>query len=85
MSSVAVGTNLKLTMFRGGVADSTINGSLIKPSLAATFETFSFTPGDTYSPGDFITMEVEFTSIGIGNQADVADLELLYKCARGNV
>lgn len=84
VSSVAVGLTLKLTMFRGGVADLGINAVNVKPLMANTYSFFTFTPLDTYSPGDFVTFELELVSDSIGDTADVADLELTYKNTMGN-
>lgn len=79
LSNVAVGVTLKLTMLRGGVADPGIDAVDVKPALANTYAFFQFTPTDTYSPGDFVTFELEFTSDSIGDKVDVSDAEIFYE------
>lgn len=84
MRSAAI-THLVVAMQKGGVTDSTINGVSISPASATVWETFTFTPGSTYSPGDWVTVIVQASLDTIGDIVDVADLSMLYVNARGNV
>jgi hypothetical protein len=71
-------TSLKVSILKGGAADATINGSSVSPASAATFELFSFTPGTDYTPGDWVTIEIEYVSSTIGNTVEIGDLEWAY-------
>lgn len=71
-------TSLKISILKGGTADATINGSSISPASASTFELFSFTPGTNYTPGDWLTIEVEYVSSTNGVTVEIGDLEWAY-------
>ena len=78
-------THLKLTMEKGGSADSAVNGVSVSPASSSTWETFTFSPSGGYSPGEFLTFTVEFSADTASDVADVADLSLTYVNKRGNV
>lgn len=84
MRSAAI-THLQVTLMKGGASDSTINGTSISPSLSTVWETFNLSPGSTYSPGDWVTVQISASLDTIGDIVDIADLSMLYLNARGNV
>lgn len=75
---------MSLTIFQGGVADSTVNGVSVLPSIGATFQTFLFNLGTTYLPGSFITMELDTTLINNGDWGEICDVEFVYASELGN-
>jgi hypothetical protein len=79
------GPALTLTMYIAGAADSGINGSNILPGMDDTYTLTNETPADAYSPGDWVTFEIAYTSDAAAQYVDVSDLSLAYVSARGNV
>jgi hypothetical protein len=78
-------TSLKVTMEKAGSPDSVVNGVDVKPSAASTWQMFTFTPGDVYNPGDFITLTLEYVASTVNVWVALADYTLAYLTARGNV
>jgi hypothetical protein len=77
-------THLKATLLKAGAADSTINGVSINPASASVWEAFPLTPGDVYSPGDWLTLEIEFSADTIADAVEIADVTIEYVSGRGN-
>lgn len=78
-------TSLKAKLLFFGSADAAVNGVSIKPVSDVTFEQFLMSPSGLYAPGDFLTIEVELVADTAGQYARIADLELIYRTARGNI
>lgn len=77
-------TSLSLSLESNGVADSIVSGSNIMPSVAATWEAFTFTP-DTYQPSAWVTLTVAFVADTIGDYVQIGDMSWFYVTQRGNV
>lgn len=66
---------LTVTMYKNGVADSTINGVSIAAIANDTWEQKTLTPGSTYAAGDRVTIEV--TSVAdLAETNDIATAKL---------
>ena len=68
-----------------GTPDPGVNGVDVQATAALTFELFTLTPTATYFPGDFVTLELECETDANAEFNEVADIEIEYKTARGNV
>jgi len=70
-------TTITITMYKNGVADSTINGTDITPTAADTWEKKTLTPGSTYAAEDTVVLEVTSTcDAGEINYISTAKLEV---------
>lgn len=81
----AAAGSMTLTLLKGGTADSTINGSSIRPAANNTWEAKSLSPGSAYSPGDFVTLDISFVSNAINDWFEVTDWDIFFQYGRGNV
>jgi hypothetical protein len=78
-------THLRATLLKAGAADGTINALSIEPASSGVWQAFPMTPGSTYFPGDWLTLEIEFSADTIGDAVEIADLTAEYVSGRGNV
>ncbi len=78
-------THLQLTVEKGGTADPSIGGVDIQAVAGLTWEVKTITPTAVYFPGDHVVIAVESQTNANAQFNEVAELELLYTTARGNV
>lgn len=78
-------TFMRITFYKAGSADASINGASIEPSVSTTWEAFSKSPTSSYAAGDFVTLEVSANHDTIGDESRYSDVTLLYSNLRGNV
>jgi len=76
---------LKLSLYQGGSADPAVNGVSVSPAASGSFQVFSFTPSGTYSPGEAVTLELEYDVNTIGTYVQMCDVEAIFLTAAGNV
>ena len=74
-----------ISIVKNGVVDPGVSAVSIKPVLGDTFEFFEFSPTGEYFPGDLVTLEVKLETSLATHFGEIADVELEFKTARGNV
>lgn len=84
-SSASIPTDVQLSLYMDGVADSSLIAYSIKPTVGLTYEEKFASIGDTYSPGDVVTLELAVTTANNAEYAEVGDIEIAYLSGRGNV
>jgi len=65
-----------ITMYKNGVADSTINGTNLSPGTS--FAVATFTPGSTYAVGDEVLFKIDFTLDSPGEVYAFAFLDMIW-------
>ena len=83
--SASAPTSFKVTLLKGGSPDSVVNAVNVQATAGLTFELKTLSPGDTYFPGDFLTLEFDSLFNAASQFNEVVDIEILYITARGNV
>lgn len=73
-------------LYNGMATDPSVNGVDVKPAVITPwYEMKLLTPTGFYFPGDFLTLELELNTVAVGHWCEIADIELAYKTARGNI
>lgn len=79
------GPALTANLYNAGGIDAGITAVDILPLIVNTYTLTQLTPADVYAPGDYVTLDIEFTNDAVSQNVDVVDLSIAYVSARGNV
>ena len=83
--SVVAATSYLMSLLFDGAADPTAADVDVLPVASGDYYIWQVVPSGTYSPGDFCVLQFDLLTSAADVWAEVSDIELAYRTARGNI